>query len=245
MKSNIEHKIYSNTDANIDQLRLFQAFAQSLKLPINQMARAAELSQQTGNTDDLTNLAVAADSLNYLIDSYALSLQLKSTDGMFLEPVSLAAVLSDTAHALEKQAAKYGCDVELDLAGRYGPVLAHPSGLQAALMNIGLALIDATAQQQKAKRPVITLATHRTSHGVVAGMFSDVDGLDKKSFRIATKLYGSAKQPLTQLTSRPAAEIFVASSLLSSMSGGLRVARFHKHNGLAATFSPSQQMSLV
>ncbi len=242
MKSNIEHKIYSGDD----QFRLFKSFAESMKLPLMQIARSAEFSYESGDVKSLQNLAIAADTLENMIDNYLLSLQLQAEgDQLVLSPISLGAALDDVAHALDKKARKYSCDIELTIAGKYGPVLAHPAGLRAALVSIGTVLIDAQNQQQKPKRQVIILAAHRTRYGIVAGMFSDVAGIDTKTFNNSKNLYGNAPQPLAQLTSASGAEIYIANSLLSTMTSGLRSARFQKLNGLAATFTPSQQLSLV
>ncbi len=242
MTSNIEHKSYTD----IDQARLFKSFAESIKLPILQMARTAELSRITGDSDMLSGLALTADSINVLIDNYLLSLRLQSEGNqLLLEPVSISAVLSDTAHRISNHANRNRCDIELHIDGRYGPVMAHPLGLQAALLGIGQILIDAQGQRSPKKRQVIKLAAHRTRYGIVAGMFTDIEGINAKTIKQAKSLYGNATQPLAQLTSTPGAGVFVADSLLAPMSSGLRAAKFQKLSGLAATFTPSQQLALV
>lgn len=245
MKSNFEYKSYSD----IDHLRLFMSFAESLKTPLLQVARSAELSHHTGKTEPLKDVAIVSDNLQTLIDSYVLSIQMEIQGSQLqLEPVSIGAALNETAHAISAHASKYSCDVELLVAGKYGPILAHPAGLQAALLNIGQALIEAQSQNisnKPAKRQVIKFAAHKTGHGIVAGVFTDISGIDSARFKVAKQLYGNAKQPLSQLTSASGAGIFVASSLLGNMSSGLRPARYQKQNGLAATFTPSQQLALV
>jgi hypothetical protein len=240
--SNTEHKSYTAED----NLKLFKSFAESLKLPLLHMARSAELSHTTGKTESLQGLMLAADELGQLIDSYILSLELQTANPeLLLEPVSLSAMLSEVAHVLQPQAEQQACDLELHIAGRYEPVLANPAGLQAALLSMGQVLIEARSQQTATTRRVIKLAAHRTRYGISAGMFSDVQGLDSAAFRRAKQLYGDAKNPLSQLVSGGGAGVFIASSLLANMSSGLRTARYQKLNGLAATFTPSQQLALV
>ena len=242
MKSNIEQKSYSEED----QYRLFKSFAESLKTPLIQIARTTEHSHQTGQTSLLPNAIIAADGLDQLIDNYLLSLELNILgEEIMLSPVSIGAILDDTAHALQKQADKYSCDLELHVDGKYGPILAHPAGLRAALTSIGSVMIDAQNQQVKTKRQVIKLAAHRTRYGIVAGLFADVTGISPSAFKASKTIYGDAKQPLSQLISSPSGGIFVADSILSTMSSGLRVARYKKLNGLAATFIPSRQLALV
>lgn len=240
--SNIEHKIYTIED----HIQLFKSFAESLKLPLTQIARTAELSAKNGSVDPLNDLSLAADNLNSLIEHYMLSLQLQSFgDELELTPVSIGATLQEVAHNIHNHAYQNSCDVELQLAGKYAPVMAHPKALQAALMSISQVLIDAQGEREPTKRQVIKLAAHRTRYGIVAGIFTDIDGLNTATLKRAKNLFGSVKQPLTQLTSATGAGVFVADSLLSTMTSGLRVAKYQKLNGLAATFSPSQQLALM
>lgn len=235
-----------STHAESDEQRLFFALTEQMKLPFLQIARASELVSITGDITRLSMIEKVADNALQLLDSYLLSTRLSAAgDALVLEPVSLSATLDDIAHKMEKIAHDNRCDLELHIAGRYGPIMAHPAGLQAALLNLGKVFIDVQNERTHTKRPVITLAAHRTSKGIVAGMFSDVEGLNIDMFKRAHKMYGSARQPLAQLTAQNGAGVFVADSLLVSMSSGLRVARHNKLTGLAATFAPSQQLALV
>ncbi len=242
MTSNIEYKNYSPAE----QAKLFRSFAESLRQPLYQMARTAELSLTTGKTDALPDLLLASTSLERLVDSFVLGLDAANPENVIeLTPVSLSAVLSDVAHLLQPQANALSCDIELRIAGKYGPVLAHPEGLQAAMIGLGQALLEARSQQPATKRRVVTLAAHRTRNGISAGMFSDIQGLTAASLRRGQQLAGTAKQPLNQLMSSGGAGVFIAGSLLDNMTSGLRAARYQKMSGLAATFTPSQQLTLV
>lgn len=211
-----------------------------------QIARNTELSYRSGDTTSLQEAMQAADELSRLIDNYVLSLELQvGVPELILEPVSLSAMLCEVAHVLQPQAQQQSCDIELSIAGRYEPVLANPLGLEAALISLGQALIEARSQQAATKRRVITLAARRTKYGISAGMFSDITGLEGPAFRRGKQLLGNTKQPLNRLVSGGGAGVFIADSLLASMSSGLCSARYQKRNGLAATFTPSQQLALV
>ncbi len=228
--------------ATVDQ-RLLLALAEQLKVPLLQIARRAELSQNSRRPkQQLEAIELTADNALSLIDHYLLSTRL-AMEGAVLEPVSVASVLHDTAQSLSKLASDYHCKLELHLSGRYEPVMAHREGLAAALLDIGHDMIEAEVQQSK--KPVVTLAAHRGKKGIVAGVFGDTEGLTADMFRRSRKLYGQAKQPLNTVSAHPVAGIFVADSLLHSMATRLRVAHHHKLSGLAATLLPSQQLALL
>ncbi len=228
--------------AAVDQ-RLLLALAEQLKVPLLQIARRAELLQNSRRTrQHLVAIEMTADNALQLIDHYLLSTRLVA-EGVVLEPVSVASVLHDTAHALSKLADDYHCKLELHLSGRYEPVMAHREGLAAALLSLGHDMIEAEVQQNK--QPVVTLAAHRGKKGIVAGVFGDADGLTADMFRRARNLYGQARQPLNTVSAHPATGIFVADSLLNAMAARLRVAHHHKLSGLAATLLPSQQLALL
>lgn len=239
--SNNEYKNYSTTEA----LLHFKNFAQTIKLPLHQMARAIETANITGDTAALQTSLSASESLTSIINSYILSLDLQlQADGVQLQPISLGAVLSEVAHVLSPAAAQQGYDVELCIDGKFEPVMAHHEAVIAAMTNIGQALIDARSVVSTSRRPIIRLAVHRTGHGIVGGIFTDLDGINAANLRRARQLKGVALQPLNQLLSSGAGGVMIADVLLAAMSGGLRSARFQKLQGLAATFTPSQQLAL-
>jgi hypothetical protein len=240
--SNIEHKNYTSEDAQ----RLFDTLAESLKLPFLTIARSAELARLTGNLEYLTHIEDSSESALELLDNYLLSARLnRAGSQLVLEPVSLSASLAEAAHRLEALAKHRNCDLELHIAGKYEPIMAHSKGLAAALQSLGQVFIDAQSQQTHTTRPVIKLAAHRTRYGIVAGMFADTEGLSTDMLRRARQLYGRSRSPLVQMSANAGAEVFVVDSLLKSMSSGLRIAHHQRLSGLAATFTPSQQLELV
>ena len=228
------------------QSKLIFALAEQFKLPLLRIARTAELTKGTLDPKALQDIENTADATLQLLDSFLLSSRLhEAGDQIELQPVSLAAVLQDVAHKIETIAGVSGCDIELHVAGKYGPVMAHSAGLSSALLNLGQVFVDVQSQRTHTKRPVIKLAAHRTRNGITAGLFSDVEGLNVDMFKRAKKLYGTSRQPLAQLSAHNGAGVFIADSLLETMSSGLRVAHHQRLTGLAATFTPSQQMALV
>ncbi|MBI3624465.1 hypothetical protein HY218_02410 [Candidatus Saccharibacteria bacterium] len=222
------------------QKRLLIALAEQLKLPLLQIARGAELVELGAPAH--TDISRTADMALQLIDSYILSIMPAQTE-LALEPVSIAAVLQDTAERLSDFAKQSDCDLELSLSGKYGPVMANRQSLEAAFAMLGYSFIEAELATDE-KRPRILLAAHKSAHGLVAGIFGSQAGLSSDMFRRARALYGSARQPLPSASMGSSAGLFIADSLLQSVATPLRLARHHKLTGLAATLLPSQQLEL-
>lgn len=227
-----------------EQQRLLSALAEQLKIPLLQISKHAELSRSDQSEEAFGHINLIADHALQLMDHYLLSLQLQSLEEADLQPVSLSATLHATAHELHKFADLHHCDIRLDLAGQYEPVMAHPAGLAAALRSLASVFIEAQGEQSS-KRGVVTLAAHRSRWGLVAGTYANTTGLNAEVFRRAKLLYGQARQPLNHMLAAPGAGVFVADSLFSNMATHLRPARHHKLNGLAATLQPVHQLSLV
>jgi len=228
--------------------RLLQLLAEQIKLPLMQIARQAELASVSDQPIKLLGVIEdTADSSLKLLDSYLLSLRLAGVKSSIqLEPVSVSAVLNETAQSLSNLAKQYDCKLELHLAGRYEPIMAHRAGLEAALTSLGYVFIEAQSVLPKHNdTPVIKLAAHRGKNGIVAGMFANLDGLSSDVYKRAHHLFGQAHQPLSHLTAGSGAGVFVADSLLQSMSARLRVAHHQKLSGLAATFATSSQLNLI
>lgn len=226
---------------------LFMSLAEGLKLPLQQIARRAELGLMIENSNDsLSAIHTNADTTLQLLDGYLLSLRLSQQpeERFQVEPVCMSAVLHDACLQLSKVADQYGVLLELDISGKYSPVMAHRHALKAALVSIGYSLIEAIPamgiQQQR-----LQLVTHRTSHGVVAGMYFDTDTLTPLAFRKAQKLKGNTRQPLVGVSPNSGAGIFVADAILQAMSSRLKVGRYKKASGFTFMLPPSKQLQLV
>ena len=230
--------------AEFQDANLFAAVTESLKQPLTIIGRAAELLHEQHDPGLVSGIVETANTASRLLDHYLLSIRLQQHRPV-LVPVSLSASLADVAHQLGVMADRHKCDVELHVAGRFEPVMAHAEGLRAALFDIGSVLLESHGQQPQTKRSVVKLAVHRTRHGIVAGVFTDKEGIDAAMFKRAMQLYGRAMAPANQLVNSSGAGIFIADALLKNMSGGLRSARHQKMPGLAATFASSSQLALV
>jgi hypothetical protein len=227
---------------------LLLSVAEQLKVPLTTIARQAELGQLTGDADKIDSAAIRmqATAALTLVDSYLLGIELmRSSAQLELEPVSIASTLTDTAHDLDRFAKQYQVQLEVEVGGKYGPVMGNPRGLRAALLSLGFALVEAQAAQDMQGPRRVILATHRTPHGIVTGMYGHYEALSADRWRAALGLAGRATQPLNALTPGSGAGLFVADTILRSMETRLRVGRYQHQSGLAATFQPSQQLSFV
>lgn len=223
--------------------RLLRALAEQLKLPLLQIARTAELAHETGDTASLASISYIADTALRLVDGFLLGADRNAQDIFQLEPISVASVLNDTAHKLEPLAKQNGCDIELSLHGRYGPVMAHKESLESALMLLGYGMIEARTPEKKRHR--VVLAAHKSSRGLVAGVFDNRPGLSADMFRRGRALYGSARQTMPAASASNGASVFVADALFKAMEASLHVAKHNKFTGLAATLHQSSQLQLV
>lgn len=230
----------------VETAGLLRSVAEQLKVPLTIIARQAELSQLAGKADVQEFAAVhsQATAALSLVDSYLLGLELSREQAhLELEPVSVSSALVGIAHDLYYVARQNGVELEVQVAGKYEPVMANQRGLRAALLSLGYGLVEATGEQQTRRH--LTLAVHRTPHGIVAGIYSDFQDLEAKEWRTALELCGHAPQPFTGLSAGSGAGLFVADAIMRSMDTRLRVGRHQKECGLAATFHPSQQLAFV
>lgn len=240
-----EREWLGNTEET--QQVLLRSIAEQLKLPMMYIARQAELYRhaETAPAEAFSDMQSNADMTLRLLDSYILGLELSEKQlQLDLEPVSLSAVLYDVAHDLTPIAQQRNTDVELVLAGKYGQVMAHSQGLVAALYSLGSVLSEVCAADTSRGR--LRIAAHRSTRGIVAGMY--IDGLPSMQTTIysARRLrQGFTRQPLAKLTASTGAGVFIADTILSCMDVRLRAGRFHGKHGLAATLQPSRQLQLV
>ena len=226
---------------------LLLSVAEELKLPLLQIARQAEHSQLSGQTD-LKLIQSTADTALRLLDNYSLGVQLSlQPQQLEMETVSVASVLYDSGQQLTDLAKSYGVELELNIAGKFGPVTAHRQGLQAALVSLGAALIEALpALQNSGKRQLsLQLATHRSRYGIVAGLYSQTELLSREALQRGRQLQRHSRQPLVNLTYTSGAGIFVADTILRAMGLQLTASRHHRLYGLAAVLPPNNQLQLV
>lgn len=218
--------------------------AEELKLPLMQIARLAEQGNRHGRTD-LVSLQAAAETALRLVDNYALGVRLSLDQAhLAIEPVSVSSVLYDAGQQLDSIAKVYGVELELNVAGRFGPVLAHREGLQAALVSLGASLIEALPSQDSPQLK-LQLATHRSRYGIVAGLYADTKQLSNDALKQGRQLLKRSRQPLTDLTYTSGAGVFVADAILQAMDLRLTSSRHHRLYGLGTVLQPNNQLHLV
>lgn len=225
---------------------LLLSVAEQLKLPLLQIARQAELAQLTSSPADAARIQTTADMALHLLDSYVLGVQFATDQSKIfeMEPVSISSVLYDAGAMLQPMAKAYDVELDLQLDGKYGPVMAHRNGLRAALVSLGYSLIEALPSLDRPQLR-LQLSAHRCRYGIVAGLYCEAEELTTDALRQGKQLYGRARQPLTGISSSSGAGVFVADALLHAMQTQLTVSRHHNLRGLAAILQPNPQMQLV
>jgi hypothetical protein len=218
--------------------------AEELKLPLQQIARQAEFGLLTGE-GDLGAIQNTADMAMRLIDNYAFGLRLAlEPEQLVVEPVSVSSVLYDSCQELNGLAKRYGVHLDLDIGGRYGPVMANRIGLQSALVSLGAAIIEALPALESSQL-TLHLATHRSRYGIVAGVYTDSNRLSATALESGRNLHGKSRQPLINLTHTSGAGIFVADHIMRAMHLKLRSSRHNRLYGLGTVLQPNPQMQLV
>lgn len=224
---------------------LLLALSEQLKLPLQQIARQAELAQLAPVELCMPNIAVTANDALGLIDNYMLAVQLsqQAAGELTMEPVSVPAVLYDVGARLRPMAKRYGVSLSLEVTGKLGPVIAHRRALEGALMSLGYALIEALPADNR--QLYLQLSAHNCRQGIVAGIYSDLPNISTQTLRQGRQLYGRARQPLGSLSHTSGAGVFVADAILQAMQADLTVSRHGKLRGLATVLQPSPQLQLI
>ena len=234
----------SENAASMLSQQVLLSVAEHLKLPLLQIARQAELGRLT-DQPDLLAMEATADSALRLLDSYALGVRLSlAEEQLEMEPVSVSSVLYDASHQLDAMAKAYGVALELQIGGRFGPVMAHRQGLQSALVSLGMALIEALPALESPQLK-LHLAVHRCRYGIVAGLYADQRQLSNEALKQGRMMQGSARQPLAGITHASGASMFVADAILSAMQLRLKASRYQGLFGLATVLPPNPQLQLV
>jgi hypothetical protein len=223
--------------------RLLLSVIEQMKAPLLYIARESEAINEAA--ESARSIRNSAQVGLRLLDSYALGIRLTGDGTSFFdtEPVSVSGALYDAAHELEPYAQEYGVKLELQLDGRYGPVMAHREGLKAALVSLGSALVEALPAHETSNR--LKLSAHRCRYGVVVGAYGDLPGLTTGAFRTGKQLHGEARQPFNTFLYGSGAGIFVADALLQAMRSHLSASRYRKQQGLGAVLQMNPQLRLM
>lgn len=226
---------------------LFTTLAEQVKLPFVQVKHAAELLKAYPSKEELEHLletiTVTSSSALKMIDGYLLSVHLQTEPKLPLEPVSLGSVVYDAAQSLSDFAKAHDCKVELQVTGKFEPVMARREVVQWALESLGVSFIEAASRPDSVN--TVTLAVRRTAGGITTGVYSSVAHVNANILKQARVLKGLARQPLNEFSAGSGAGVFVADALFEYLDTQMRVSRFQSLEGLAATLIPSRQLSLV
>ena len=224
---------------------LLLSVAEELKLPLLQIARLAEASQLVGVAHNNDIIEATADSALKLIDNYILGVRLSLEPENFgLENVSVSSVLYDAREELSALAKNYGVDLRLNISGKFGPVTANRFGLEAALVSLGAALIEALPALGS-NQLSLQLATHKSRYGIVAGVYADTKVLSAEALSAGRRLQHVSRQPLVNLSHSNGAGVFVADTILKAMNLNLTASRHHNWYGIGTVLQPSRQLQLI
>ncbi len=233
------------------QRKLLAALSDDLSLPLLQVKTSLEalgregLSPQTVRLQS-KSLALSAENGLQLIEAYRIALHTDEISTLELEPVAVGAVLEDVAEQLSPYARNYATKLEVDVAGRLSPVLAHKASLEAALQCLGASIIRAQAAQSRRKSYRIILGAHRAPDNQIAtGVFSNIHGLTDQTLRAARGLVGKARQPLPALPAGSASGVLIADMLCSAMWQPLRQAAHRNLGGLVTAVPASRQLQFL
>lgn len=228
--------------------QLLLSMADEIKMPLMQIARLAEYNSLVDGGQSRDNdkvIRATADSAVQLIDNYILGVRLAMEPQQFdLESISVSSVLYDSCQQLDALAKSYGIGLELDIAGRFGPVTANRQALQAALVSLGASLIEALPALQSTQLK-LQLATHKSRYGIVAGVYTDTKQISAQAIRSGRKLQHNSRQPLLNMTHKSGAGVFIADSILRSMDLRLMTSRHHRLYGIGTVLKLNNQLQLV
>lgn len=227
--------------------QLLLSLAEQLKQPLVTIARQAEL--EAGMEQPSSAMAAirsTAEVALQLMDNYLIGVRLAGAEPAFIhtEPVSVSAVLRDTSEQLQPFAKTYGVTLDLHIDGKYGPVMAHRRALQAALVSLGYALVEALPAQQESNLQ-LRLSAYRCRYGIVAGLYCDMRQLTAQTLQVGRRLQGKARQPMNVWSHSSAAGVYVADAILRAMRVRLTATRHRRQYGLGTVLPLNPQLQFV
>lgn len=225
---------------------LLLSVVEQLKLPLMNIARRAELGGVHPDFDGLGDIRITADAALQLLDNYILGVQLATQEALVqqTEPVAVSSVLYSAGQRLQPIAKAYGVQLDVHIDGKYGPVMTHRKGLEAALVSLGYALVEALPAQD-ARQMRLQLSAHRCRYGVVAGLYCEAEQVTAEALRTGRQLYGRARQPLGGISHTSSAGVFVADAILHAMQAQLTTSRYRRLYGLGTVLQLNPQLQLV
>ncbi len=218
--------------------------AEDMKTPFLRILSQAQLGKITREVD-LDTIETTAEAALRMLDSFIISTQVyNGQQPLELQPVSVTAVMYDTAQYLSKLAQLQGCELEVRSGRNVSLAMANSLALQAALTGLGYSFLHALGKKTS-KKQVIIFSSRLTDKGVTAGIYSPQLELHADVLHRARKLKGDARQLMPSVMHGSSAGILVADTLLEAMDAKLKTSKYRSAGGLAATLLPSHQLSLL
>lgn len=219
--------------------QLFTALAEQLKIPLLQIARLAELEQDS----TLPRISVISEHALRLVDAYVQS-HVQAQTKLLLEPLSSSSVLYDVATLLQPFARQWDFQIEIDQQGRNVPVMTHRESLKTMLVLLGASLIEAGAEDENVPRHLI-LGTHRSARGTIVGAFSSHVAFSQRALQLTRQLHGRATQASPILGLTGGAGLAIADQLSEQLAAPLRAYRHRSLTGIGSLLVPSKQLQLA
>lgn len=222
--------------ANHEPDPLFAALAEQLKTPLLQIARISE----SGSRQALTQINLISEQALRLVDAFSRS---QDQTALALEPINSSVILYDVAQLIQPLAKATDYQIEIDLSGSGRPIMAHRETLETMLMLLSASLIEGGTEDDIDRH--LILGTHRSSHGVVVGAFSNDSAVSQRALNMTRQLHGRAVQAAPALSSAGGAGLAIADKLSERLQAPLKAYRHRSLSGIGSLFVPSQQLSLV
>ncbi|HSX47168.1 MAG TPA: hypothetical protein VLF63_00180 [Patescibacteria group bacterium] len=228
--------------------QLLLSIAEELKMPLIRIARASEQDKllNLSTTENTKIVQATADSAIRLLDNYILGVKLTLEPMVFnYESVSVSSILYDSKLQLEPLAKINGVNLELNTSSKIQPVLANRTALEAALISLGMTLIETIAAHPSHHQVKLQFAAHPSRYGIVAGVYAQTKQISAQALKAGRKLRFTSRQPFINLTYNNGAGIFVADAILHAMSLHLTTSRHHRLYGIGTVLKPINQMQFV
>lgn len=237
--------LFDSSQPHRDNTRLLATLAEELKLPLQQIAHKAQLAQldSAGALQQTQDIEAAAKSTLRLVDSYLFTTQvLLNQKQLSLEPISVKAIMYDTAQYMVDIARLYDCDIDIVASNKTSLVMGHADALRSALLSLAYTLITSSVGENRK----IVFRANRNKQMIQTGVVSTSPALASKSgLNNARQLYGRAHQPFAAMTHTSGAGLFVADTLFAAMESELQVGKHRGQTGFFGAMLPSKQLSLL
>jgi len=221
----------------VDQQKVMRNIAEDIKLPLQQIIADVQVGKLT-NQINPDYIETTADAAIKLLDSFIISTQIYNGQReLELEPVSVAAVMQDTAHYLYKFASMNNCELQI-INKRKSLAMANVTALQAALVGLAHSFITAST----GKKELITFTVDKKTQQINAGIFSTNTRFLEEDLHQIRRLKGKARQLVPHFSHASSAGILIADTLFASMNAPLKSSRSH---GLVAGLLQSQQLAIL